>query len=266
MDKVHQVARLLGAERRSQSVDYEKLDQRDEGGDGSRTSSSTSSSTTTPSQDRRRWKSQLIAHISSFSLGLLTMTLAIAACQTLLPSLAPSSSSSPSSSPGDRINRPFPEQREGNDPDTKLPLAWYNGDCGSTSAEAIANNCVYSIVLHSWLPPSCLTPEDREDEELMYAGREDAWSYTLDNGTALTMEDLKRGDYHHFTTSFGWHVVHCMYVWKRVHRVAMDAEKRMDSYTANYHHTEHCVKMIGGDPGGMKDSGTKIFVKYPVCA
>ncbi|KAH0521959.1 hypothetical protein TsFJ059_005886 [Trichoderma semiorbis] len=153
--------------------------------------------------------------------------------------------------------------REGADEKTGLPLSWSHGDCGNSPADAQALGCRYSIVLHSWLPQDCLTDDDMEDEKLMYDGR--SWPYEI-NGKNLTMDELHLGDYGHFTTTFDWHVVHCMYVWKRIHRAALDASRKIDSYTANFHHTNHCVKMIGGDPGGMKDSGTKIFVKYPICA
>ncbi|RFU80664.1 hypothetical protein TARUN_1549 [Trichoderma arundinaceum] len=193
----------------------------------------------------RRWR--LIPLISSFLLGVLTVVLALGLWQILFTHKT-------------RPNRPFPAMREGTDEKTGLPLSWSHGDCGNSPADAQALGCRYSIVLHSWLPQDCLTDDDLEDESLMYQGRD--WPYEI-NGRNLTMEELHQGDYGHFTTTFDWHVVHCMYVWKRIHRVAMDANQKIDSYTANFHHTNHCVKMIGGDPAGMKDSGTKIFVKYP---
>lgn len=198
-----------------------------------------------------RWGWQLLALGSSFLLGIMAVGIFLAACKSIsFTKAAP--------------NRNIPPFIEGNDERTGLPLSWYNGDCGSTTEEAIALDCRFSIVLHAWLPENCLTDADVEDEELMYEGRD--WPYELDNGTSLTKDELRSGDFHHFTTTFDWHVTHCMYVWKRVHRVMLDADQMLDSYTANFHHTNHCVKMIGGDPGGMKDSGTKIFVKYPICA
>ncbi|KAL6693690.1 hypothetical protein J3F84DRAFT_379679 [Trichoderma pleuroticola] len=199
---------------------------------------------------RPRWR--LIHFISSFLIGALTVVLALGLWQIII-----------ASNHGTRTNRPFPEIRNGADEKTGLPLSWSHGDCGNSPADAQALGCRYSIVLHSWLPQDCLTDDDMEDEKLMYDGRN--WPYEI-NGRNLTMDELHLGDYGHFTTTFDWHVVHCMYVWKRIHRAALDASRKIDSYTANFHHTNHCVKMIGGDPGGMKDSGTKIFVKYPICA
>lgn len=199
----------------------------------------------------RQSQRRLIALISSYLLGTLTVVLALGLWQTL------------SFNTTARPNRPYPEIRQGTDEKTGLPLSWSHGDCGNSPADAQALGCRYSIVLHAWLPQDCLTEDDLEDEKLMYEGRD--WPFEI-NGRNLTMEELHHGDYGHFTTTFGWHVVHCMYVWKRIHRVALDASLKIDSYTANFHHTSHCVQMIGGDPGGMKDSGTKIFVKYPICA
>ncbi|KAM4066824.1 hypothetical protein HRG_000842 [Hirsutella rhossiliensis] len=162
-------------------------------------------------------------------------------------------------------NRKIPQIRQGTDAKTGLPLSWSHGDCGNSPADAQTLGCRYSIVLHAWLPRDCLTDDDLADEGLMYRGRD--WPYETD-GKNLTMDELRGGRYHHFTTTFDWHVTHCMYVWKRLHRVMLDATQKLDSYTANFHHTGHCVKMIGGGSGhqGMKNSGTKIFVKYPVCA
>jgi hypothetical protein len=200
-----------------------------------------------PAQQRRGWTSFL----SSFCLGLVTMGVAVA---LYLAIVVPKHSHA----------RNLPHARNGTDPETGLPLSWSHGDCGNSPEDAIELGCQYSIVLHSWLPKSCLTEADEEDARDMYLDR--SWPYETAAGQNLTMEELGAGDYGHFTTTFDWHVVHCMYVWKRLHRILLDPTQELDSYTANYHHTSHCVEMIGGHPEGMKDSGTKIFVKYPKCA
>lgn len=198
-----------------------------------------------PLKQQRRW----ISILAAFFVGLCAMGTA-----TFVHSLMTPESHA----------RIIPTAAEGTDPTTGLPLAWSNGDCGNSPDEAKARDCIYSIVLHSWLPKSCLTHEDEQDAVDMYHDRH--WPYETAAGKNLTMDELALGDYGHFTTTFDWHVVHCMYVWKRLHRTILDPAQELDSYTANYHHTSHCVKMIGGHAGGMKDSGTKIFVKYPKCA
>ncbi|KAJ3493777.1 hypothetical protein NLG97_g4516 [Lecanicillium saksenae] len=194
----------------------------------------------------RRW----ISTVSAFVLGLATMGALFSIHSAI-------------SRPVHSHARSIPHARNGTDPITGKPLSWSNGDCGNSPEEAKALGCKYSIVLHSWLPASCLTKADDEDTEEMYKDRQ--WFYET-AGKNLTMDELGAGDYDNFLTSFDWHVTHCMFVWKRLHRILLDPTQELDSYTANYHHTSHCVKMIGGHAGGMKDSGTKIFVKYPKCA
>lgn len=198
-----------------------------------------------PVKRQRQW----ISILTAFFIGLVAMGAATYLHSLMMP---------------ESHARIIPHAAEGTDPETGLPLAWSNGDCGNSPEEAKARHCNYSIVLHSWLPKSCLTHEDEQDAVDMYHNRK--WPYETAAGKNLTMEELALGDYGHFTTTFDWHVTHCMYVWKRLHRIVLNRTQELDSYTANYHHTSHCVKMIGGHAGGMKDSGTKIFVKYPKCA
>jgi hypothetical protein len=206
-----------------------------------------SKSSQTPLQQRRGWTTIL----SSFLLGLVTMGVLIALYSSLLQPEPPH-------------QRNLPHSRNGSDPDTGLPMSWSHGDCGNSAEDAKARDCRYSIVLHSWLPKTCLTDADAQDALDMYRDRD--WGYETASGRNLSMEELAAGDYGHFTTSFDWHVAHCMYVWKRLHRIILDPTQELDSYTVNYHHTSHCIEMIGGLPVGMKDAGTKIFVKYPKCA
>lgn len=192
---------------------------------------------------------RLLPLASSFLLGVLTVALALAVWRFLSPSKTP--------------NRKFPAMPEGVDEESGLPLSWSYGDCGGSPAAAQALGCRYSIILHAWLPEDCLTDADDEDERLMYAERE--YPYVV-AGRNLTMGELRAGQYHHFTTNFDWHATHCAYVWKRMHRAMVDADQKLDSYTANVHHTNHCVDVIGGDPRGLESGGTKIYVKYPTCA
>ncbi|KAI9157976.1 Cyclochlorotine biosynthesis protein R [Paramyrothecium foliicola] len=180
-------------------------------------------------QRSSRW--DVLRIVFAFVLGVVMTISLVAALQGFL--LEPNAS-----------NRSFPEFRQGSDSKSGLPLSWSNGDCGNSPEDARALGCRYSIVLHAWLPQDCLTDDDLEDERLMYDGR--TWPYETDEGANLTMHQLHQGDFHHFTTLFDWHVTHCMYVWKRIHRIMLDANRRVDSYTANINHTNHCVKMIGG--------------------
>lgn len=161
--------------------------------------------------------------------------------------------------------RIMPPTRNGTDSTTGLPLSWYNGDCGNSPQDAKSRGCRYSIALHAWLPESCLTDADAEDAKEMYDNRDD-WYYQAAANQNMTLEELSQGDYEWFTTTLDWHVAHCMYVWKRLHRVVLDPSQELDSYTASEHHTNHCVKMVAGGYDMDDVTSTKVFVKYPRCA
>ena len=239
MDRIKESAPFIKA-KADRAQEYSKVEEHD--------SEEDSQYETSRAQLRSsRWR--LVPLASSFLLGVLAMVLAFAAWEILFASKA-------------APVRTFPDPPQGVAADG-TPLSWANGDCGNSPAEAQALGCRYSIVLHTWLKPDCLTDADMEDEVLMYEGRD--WPYEI-QGRNLTMDELRSGNYHHFSTSFDWHVTHCMYVWKRLHRVMLDVDQKLDSYTGSIRHTSHCVDMIGGDPGPLKFGGTKIFVKYPKCA
>ncbi|KAF4449380.1 hypothetical protein F53441_7359 [Fusarium austroafricanum] len=142
-----------------------------------------------------RRQARSISLIISFLAGLIAMGVI-----AVVYSLATSQKSS--------LARNLPYIRQGSDPVTGLPASWSHGDCGNSLQDAKARNCRYSIILHSWLPQSCLTEADDEDEKEMYKDR--LWSYKSSSGRNLTLEGLGAGDYEYFQTSLDWHVTHCM--------------------------------------------------------
>lgn len=203
-----------------------------------------------PLKRRHGW----LPALGSFFLGLATMGVLMALYSAVsMPQLTPA--------------RKMPHSHNGTDPNTGVPLAWSNGDCGNSPEEARSRDCRFTMLFHAWLPKSCLSEEDDADAKEMYEDRD--WVFRTDSGQNLTLEELAAGDYPHVWSVMDYHVTHCMYVLKRLHRVMLDPSQELDSYTASYHHTTHCVKMIGrpnGEMGETEELDTKIFVKYPKCA
>ncbi|KJZ67938.1 hypothetical protein HIM_12674 [Hirsutella minnesotensis 3608] len=158
-------------------------------------------------------------------------------------------------------HRILPVVQTGDDAQTGLPLHWYNGDCGSTPDEAEARGCFYNWAVHVWLPKGCYTDQDVADAEEMYRGRSD-WYYRVD-GRNLTMDEVRSGHYHNFTCTWETHMAHCVYTWKRLHRALLNPESKIDAYTINYYHSEHCAHL---STGTAKHDENVLFAKYPVCA
>ncbi|KJZ72545.1 hypothetical protein HIM_08069 [Hirsutella minnesotensis 3608] len=158
--------------------------------------------------------------------------------------------------------RQFPEIRPGYNETTGIPFSWRNGDCGDSPAEAKARGCRFSMVLLAWLPPDCLTEADAEDDELMFGDKD--WPYSI-KGENVTLDVIRAGDYDIFETSWDWHVTHCLYLWKRFHRLMLDPKLRRDSYSTDYRHTGHCVELVERISGGQLSEPAGGVVKFPVC-
>lgn len=160
----------------------------------------------------------------------------------------------------------LPQIASGKDELTGQPASWFNGNCGSSAEEAKSRNCVFDLVSHSWLPHDCLSTEDLEDADIMYANS--TWHWGLDDMKEVSLEDVRRGEFDRVWTSMDWHVAHCGFVWKRLHRALLDPWRKLDSYTADYHHTGHCVDMIArlNPVGPINATGTRVYTKFPTCS
>lgn len=117
-------------------------------------------------------------------------------------------------------------------------------DCGATIDEAVAMGCKYDALSVSWLPLRC-----RDDEltvEFNQAGPGGEWLYWADrNGTQLlTLQQVsaladKPLEEAQFWTTFGWHVSHCSFYWRKEYRMrqkGLDVEHRYDRES----HIKHC--------------------------
>jgi hypothetical protein len=45
-----------------------------------------------------------------------------------------------------------------------MPNTWFNGNYGDSAITVRAKGCHFSVALYIWLPDSCLTKADFEDE------------------------------------------------------------------------------------------------------
>ncbi|KND86290.1 hypothetical protein TOPH_09081 [Tolypocladium ophioglossoides CBS 100239] len=118
-------------------------------------------------------------------------------------------------------------------------------NCGATLGEAVAMGCKYDPLSVSWLPPRC-----RDDEltaEFNQAGPGGEWPYWADRNMTqpLTIQQVgalaaKSIEDAQFWTTFGWHVSHCSFYWRKEHRMRekrMEVERRYDreSHIKHFH-------------------------------
>ncbi|KAK7754600.1 hypothetical protein SLS62_003383 [Diatrype stigma] len=102
-------------------------------------------------------------------------------------------------------------------------------NCGETVAEARANGCVYDSLAAAWLPPHCrseaITAEFEAAGPLPPDRWGNTWGYWADQNQtqALTVEEVsllpeaaRRGEPAHFFATHEWHVLHCVYYWRKM--------------------------------------------------
>lgn len=153
----------------------------------------------------------------------------------------------------------------GNDPIRKMPSAWYNGECGNSSAEALSRDCRFDMVSFSWLPPACLTAEDVADEAEFMAVQPWRWFVETEDihRKEIFEAEVRKGEFNVIFTSWEWHVTHCVFLWKKMHRALLSGGE-VDTYMRNYGHTTHCGDMLLVEKP-KENSETSIFAKFPTC-
>lgn len=119
-------------------------------------------------------------------------------------------------------------------------------DCGDSIAEARLNGCKWDALASAWLPQKC-----RDDEltaEFEKRGPDGAWKYYANHqGTILLSQTevslLADQLDNKYWGTLEWHLVHCVFYWKKTHRTRFTRrhiELRFDNIT----HIEHCEGIL----------------------
>ncbi|KYK54911.1 hypothetical protein DCS_06872 [Drechmeria coniospora] len=119
-------------------------------------------------------------------------------------------------------------------------------DCGASLDEATAMGCKYDALSVSWLPPQCRDDELAAEFNRAGPGPNGEWSYWADRNQTrpLTVDEVaalaaKPVEDAQFWTTFGWHVSHCSFYWRKEHRMrekGFQVEHRYDKES----HVKHC--------------------------
>lgn len=125
--------------------------------------------------------------------------------------------------------------------------------CGSTLAEARALGCQFDTLSASWLPAQC-----RDNEltaEFDKAGPGGKWEYWADmtKTRELTPDEVgelagRREDQAYVWVSWGWHVSHCSFYWRKQIRMA-ERGLRIERRYSDESHIAHCQEaFLARDP------------------
>jgi hypothetical protein len=107
--------------------------------------------------------------------------------------------------------------------------------------------CEYVPVAAAWLPPHCRDKELEEEFDRSGPGINGEWAYYADhNGTRKYSRDEMAnfggvgGDFRIYT-SRAWHIVHCVYYWKKQIRLSQTGAI-MEPRFAGEGHANHCLE------------------------
>lgn len=117
-------------------------------------------------------------------------------------------------------------------------------DCGSSVKEALEKGCLFDPVSFSWLAPDCY------DSELVESFLElGSWAWHSSKADSsieankVHFETVALGEHHHLWVTREFHLYHCTFQWRKMHRAILRG-KPLDGYIGNYSHTEHCEGVL----------------------
>lgn len=121
-------------------------------------------------------------------------------------------------------------------------------DCGHSVAEALTLGCKYDSLAAAWLPAHCRDDELTAEFEQAGDGPNGSWTYWadtkhtqvvgLDEIAAMADDPARR-----FHMSSHWHVVHCIFYWRKEHRARFNG-KMVEPRSDNEKHIKHCGKIF----------------------
>ncbi|KAK3312966.1 hypothetical protein B0H66DRAFT_485102 [Apodospora peruviana] len=134
--------------------------------------------------------------------------------------------------------------------------------CGTSPQDAVSRGCRFDVMSFAWLPAPCFDGELMAD---FLALRDWRWYVDPDGTQMADAAAAARGEYDRLYVTQEYHMYHCTYMWRKMHR-AIRYRRPLDGYIANMEHTAHCEAMLVNDAGLPLDAtNTAIVSKYVQC-
>lgn len=147
---------------------------------------------------------------------------------------------------------------------TTTPLGTCN--CGNSVAEARSLGCQFDILASAWLPEHCRDDELTTEFQHSGDGPDGTWLYWLDSNHTqqISVDELgDRADQSEFRfySTTEWHVVHCLFYWRKQQRArtnGISVEPRFDTEQ----HINHCAGFIREGKDGGVQAGVVLASDY----
>ena len=133
--------------------------------------------------------------------------------------------------------------------------------CGNSSSEAISLGCSFDIVSFAWLPARCF---DQELVDRFLALHNWTWYLDTEGQQTVDLASVAAGKYDRLYVSQEYHMYHCTYTWRKMHRAIL-AGSVVDGYISDTHHTAHCEMQILDRSLPLDAISNSIYIKYASC-
>lgn len=133
--------------------------------------------------------------------------------------------------------------------------------CGNSPEEAQGLGCVWDLMSFGWVHPRCFNPEESQ----MWLEKYGPWKWYHDLNATSEIPDEDLTTTSRVYTEQGYHVVHCLYIFKLLHMAGMSGHIVTDE-AIPLTHTQHCVDMISSPKyTDFKHINTKIDMLFARC-
>lgn len=133
-------------------------------------------------------------------------------------------------------------------------------DCGTTVEEAKAKGCVWDLMSFGWTHPLCYNKA--ESERWLAEFGPWKWYHDFNATQPVADEDLPYTQLVY--AEQGYHIQHCLYVFKLLHLAGMGGHLVTDE-AIPLAHTGHCTKLMSDPPTDFKHINTKVDLLFARC-
>lgn len=143
-----------------------------------------------------------------------------------------------------------------------LPIQHTNVTCGNSAEDAISRGCHFDVTSFSWLPEPCYD-KDLAEEFISLTD----WHWYRDEAATMEvpLDVVAKGDQRDLFVSMRYHVVHCMYTYRKLQR-AMLRGTPIDDYMGKPEHADHCSRIVLTSTNGtLEELNTVIQLHFPSC-
>ncbi|RAL05406.1 uncharacterized protein BO80DRAFT_136147 [Aspergillus ibericus CBS 121593] len=131
--------------------------------------------------------------------------------------------------------------------------------CGTSTTEALTLNCKFDSLAAAWLPPHCRDDELTAEFDHAGPGPNGTWTYYADDYHTIPMSIdevalLADNQSARVQMTREWHVVHCLFYWRKMIRVRDRAAEgvMMEPSFDNEEHVRHCIGVVLGESWGTE--------------